>query len=127
MLSEVYRRASWSNENDRALLTEHPEFLDLADTAVREGRTWTAVADDRVVGFVTLLETASTAEVEDLFVDPDFMRRGIGRSLIETIASVASERGWPQIEVDANPHAQEFYARTGLSRPATSCSITVLQ
>jgi predicted GNAT family N-acyltransferase len=41
------------------------------------------------------------------------MRRGIGRSLIETIARVAAERGWRQIEVDANPHAREFYLRTG--------------
>jgi|SRR5579872_436004 len=115
ILKTVFRRSSWSNEGDRALLTEHPEFLELTDTAVQEGRTWIAEAEGRVVGFVTLRETPSAAEVEDLFVDPGFMRRGVGRVLIETIASVAAERGWPQIEVDANPHAQEFYARTGFA------------
>ncbi len=115
ILRTIFQRSSLSNEGDRALLTEHPEFLELTDIAVPEGRTWIAEAEGRVVGFVTLRETASAAEVEDLFVDPDCMRRGIGRALIETIAGVAADRGWPQIEVDANPHAQEFYARTGFA------------
>jgi GNAT superfamily N-acetyltransferase len=113
ILSAIFRRASWSNEGDRALLTDHPEFLELGDTAVREGRTQLAVVGGRPVGFVTLLETSSAAEVEDLFVDPDFMRQGIGRALVDAIAAVAAEGGWRQIEVDANPHAQEFYAKAG--------------
>jgi GNAT superfamily N-acetyltransferase len=112
-LQDVYRRSSWSNEGDRALLIEHPEFLEFSDAAVRESRTWVAVICDQVVGFVTLLATASAAEIEDLFVDPVFMRRGIGRALIETMVSVAANRGWGQIEVDANPHAQRFYEQAG--------------
>lgn len=112
-LRTIYRHASWSNEGDRTLLAEHPEFLQLGDTAVLEGRTQVAIADGRLVGFVTLLETAATAEIEDLFVAPDFMRKGVGRTLIEAVSAFAAERGWRQIEVDANPHAVGFYAKTG--------------
>lgn len=115
-LRAVYRRASWSNEGDRPLFAEHPELLDFSGTAVHEGRTLVADAGGRIVGFVTLLETGSTAEVEDLFVDPGSMRHGIGRALVEAIAGFAAGRGWARIEVDANPHAEEFYTRTGFEQ-----------
>jgi len=102
-----------SNEGDRELFTLHPELLDWSATAVWEGRTRVAVAGNRVVGFATLLITETSADVEDLFVDPDCMRRGIGRVLVEDIAVVAQALGWSFIEVDANPHASSFYARVG--------------
>jgi len=110
---DVYRRSSMSNEGDRALFTLHPELLDWSDRAVWEGRTRVAIAGGRVVGFATLLLTETSADVEDLFVDPECVRRGIGRALAEDIAAVAHALGWPFIEVDANPHASSFYTRVG--------------
>jgi GNAT superfamily N-acetyltransferase len=112
-LREVYRRASLANEGDRELLTAHPELLDWSDLALQQGRTRVAVADGRVAGFATILFTAASAEVEDLFVDPDWMRRGIGRALVEEIGVLARTAGWQFIEVDANPHALSFYTRVG--------------
>jgi GNAT superfamily N-acetyltransferase len=102
-----------SNEGDRALFAAHPELLDWAELPVREGRTRVAVADGRIAGFATLSFVSGSPELEDLFVDPDLMRLGIGRMLVEEIASMASTGGWPYIEVDANPHAIDFYARLG--------------
>jgi GNAT superfamily N-acetyltransferase len=112
-LREVYRRSSMSNKGDRALFDLHPELLDWSDLAVQEGRTQVAVADGRVAGFATLSFTNSSAEVEDLFVDLEWTRRGIGRALIKDIAKVARTAGWTSIEVDANPHALGFYSSVG--------------
>jgi GNAT superfamily N-acetyltransferase len=112
-LREVYRRSSLSNEGDRDLFSVHPELLDWSDLSVQEGRTRVAEADGRIAGFATLSFTATSAEVEDLFVDPDWMRLGIGRALVEGIATMAGIAGWRFIEVDANPHALHFYARVG--------------
>ena len=112
-LREVYRRSSLSNEGDRDLLSAHPELLEWSDLAVREGRTRMAEADGCVAGFATVMFTETAAELEDLFVDPDWMRRGIGRALVEDIAVVARSAGSPFIEVDANPHALSFYSRVG--------------
>jgi GNAT superfamily N-acetyltransferase len=112
-LREVFRRSSLSNEGDRELLSVHPELLDWSDLAVREARTRLAEADGCVAGFATLLFTETAAEVEDLFVDPDCMRLGIGRLLVEDMATLAHAAGWRYIEVDANPHALSFYTRVG--------------
>ena len=112
-LREVYRRSSLSNDGDRANLLAHPDALELSDLSVREGRTRTAVADDRIVGFATWFRTGDRIELEDLFVDPEWMRRGAGRALVEDLVAMARSRGIRRIEVTANEHARAFYTRVG--------------
>jgi ribosomal protein S18 acetylase RimI-like enzyme len=112
-LKRIFRLASMSNEGDRALFAEHPELLDWAETPLAEQRTRVALLDGRIVGFHSLLVTNGIAELEDLFVDPDHMGRGVGRALTDDAAAQARERGFHALEVDANPHAKEFYAKAG--------------
>lgn len=114
-LQAVFRRASLTNDDDRPLLEAHPELLDLSEAAVREGRTRVAVVDGAVVGFATLAPGAErdAVELEDLFVDPDHMRRGIARALIADVRSAATASGHRRVEVDGNAHARAFYEAVG--------------
>jgi GNAT superfamily N-acetyltransferase len=52
-------------------------------------------------------------ELEDLFVDPDWMRRGIGLALVADAVATGRARGAARIEVTANPHALAFYGQAG--------------
>ena len=117
--SSVYRRASLSNAGDRGNLLAHPEYLILGPEGLAEGRTHVAERDGSVVGFATWAETAGTMELEDLFVDPDYMRRGIATALVNCIAEVLRARGVERLEVTANPHALGF---TALSVSSTAAS-----
>jgi GNAT superfamily N-acetyltransferase len=112
-LGEVFRRSSLANEGDRAVLSTTPEALALNAASVREGRTRAAVVDGRIVGFATVLGTGDALELEDLFVDPDWMRRGIGLALVRDAAATARARGVLRIDVTANPHARAFYEHAG--------------
>jgi ribosomal protein S18 acetylase RimI-like enzyme len=112
-LRDVYRRSSLSNEGDRANLLAHPEVLEFAGDAVREERTRAAVADGQVVGFASWLTTGDALEIEDLFVDPGWMRQGIGRALVLDLIAIARGRGTGQVEVTANQHALAFYQSVG--------------
>ena len=120
-LSEVYRRSSLSNDGDRPGLLAHPEFLEFSDLAVREGRTRVAVAGDRVAGFATWLAAAAVddvvevVEVEDLFVDPDWMRQGIGTALVLDLIEIARDAGARRAEVTGNQHALAFYQSAGFT------------
>jgi GNAT superfamily N-acetyltransferase len=84
--SGVYRRASLSNAGDRDNLLAHPEYLILGPEGLAEGRTHVAEEHGSIVGFATWAETAGTIELEDLFVDPDYRRRGIAMALVNCIA-----------------------------------------
>ncbi len=80
-----------------------PEHLAFAVVAEVEGT---------IVGFVTVLpETDGRAELEDLFVDPDLWRRGIGRRLIAEAEALALAAGARVLRVVANSPA--FYVACG--------------
>lgn len=111
--TSVYRRASLSNAGDRDNLLAHPEYLILGPEGLAEGRTHVAEEDGSLVGFATWIEIAGTLELEDLFVDPGNMRRGIAAALINRIVDVLRARGVERLEVTANPHALGFYRAVG--------------
>ena len=112
-VSEVFRRASLSNAGDRAVLLAHPEHLIFGPEGLNEGRTQVAEQDGSVVGFATWIDADGVAELEDLFVDPRWRRRGIATALVEGIAEVMRARGVERLEVIANPHAMGFYTAVG--------------
>ena len=111
--AEVYRSASLSNAGDRDNLLAHPEHLILRPEGLAEGRTYVAEEDGLLVGFATWIEADGTIELEDLFVHPGWMRRGIGTALISRIAGVLRVRGVQRLEVTANPDALGFYDAAG--------------
>ena len=86
-LADIYRRASLSNPGDRDRLLAHPEYLVLEPDGLAEGRTHVAEENGSVVGFATWAETDDGGmELEDLFVDPKWMRRGIATALVNCIS-----------------------------------------
>ena len=113
VLSDIFRRASLSNEGDRANLLAHPDALEFSARAVEEGRVRVAATDNRVVGFATVLVTERIGELDDLFVDPDWRRRGIATALVRDALDRAAHQGLTHIEVTANGHALAFYESVG--------------
>jgi GNAT superfamily N-acetyltransferase len=113
--SDVYRSASLSNAGDRDNLLAHPEYLVLGPEGLAEGRTYVAEEEGSLVGFATWLETDGVYELEDLFVEPGWMRRGIATALVNRIAQVLRARGVERLEVTANRHALGFYRAAGFS------------
>src|ERR1700691_6285435 len=100
--TSVYRRASLSNAADRDKLLAHPEYLILGREGLAEGRTYVAEEDGAVVGIATWAETDGTTELEDLFVDPAYMRRGIAIALLNHVADILRALGVGRLEVTAN-------------------------
>ncbi|MBV9195193.1 MAG: GNAT family N-acetyltransferase [Solirubrobacterales bacterium] len=118
VLRDLFRRSSLSNEGDRDALLANPHTLKFAGERLAQGTTRVAVGvDGRIVGFITSVTLGnSVLEVEDMFVDPHRMRRGIGRQLMQDLVTTARRAGVARIEVTANPHAEAFYRSVGFVR-----------
>jgi ribosomal-protein-alanine N-acetyltransferase len=77
-----------------------------------------AKSDGRIVGFVAGRVVLDEAEIENIFVSPEFQRQGIARELL--CALVENFRTWGAVEVrlevrEGNQAALAFYEAAGLA------------
>jgi GNAT superfamily N-acetyltransferase len=85
-------------------------------------RTLLAFVDGQPIGYVTYFFTFATMEakrglwLDDLFIDPAFRRKGIGRALMAYLADVARQNQCGRFEwmvLDWNEGAISFYKGLG--------------
>jgi predicted N-acetyltransferase YhbS len=115
-LEALQRRSSMHQPMYRAQLEAHPDAIELPSEQIDAGHVRVAEQDGAVIGFLVLLDCVDAeCELDGLFVEPDRMRGGVGRRLVQEAARMASERGAARIVVIANPQATAFYEQVGFS------------
>ena len=72
-----------------------------------------AEATGRPVGWAALIPRGEVGWLEDLWVEPAWIGRGLGRLLFERVAAEARERGARRLEWEAEPNAAGFYEHLG--------------
>ena len=95
------------------------DFVDHVRRAVEAGdiEVLAARAEDQIVGVAVLAYRLNVsagglfASIEDLYVSPAARRRGVGRTLLETVEKRCAERGVSYVEVQVEEREAElFYA-----------------
>jgi GNAT superfamily N-acetyltransferase len=73
--------------------------------------------DERLIvaahGWAAVVPRGEVAWLDDLWVEPDAMGRGLGRELFERAAAIARDAGCVRMEWEAEPNALGFYERLG--------------
>lgn len=88
-----------------------------ADIVHPDRSCWLAEIGGELVGYYALERLSSTEyELEALFVEPDFIGRGVGRQLIDHAKAIAQARGAKSILIQGDPHAARFYEAVGAIR-----------
>jgi GNAT superfamily N-acetyltransferase len=111
-LTELQRRASLVWDDTREALLAHPEVINVPVELLASVR----VADDGEgpLGFSAVIpSTDGAAELDGLFVEPDLMRGGVGRALVEDAVERLRATGVERLEVTANLNALTFYEKVG--------------
>ena len=114
-LEALQRRSSDVWEQYRAQLAANPDAIEPPHAAIAEGRVRVAVdASGRPLGFSVVLPLSEQrCELDDLFVEPESMRSGVGRLLVDDVAARATAAGATHVDVIANPNALGFYEKVG--------------
>lgn len=100
----------------RAQLAAHPDAIELSAHLIAAGAVRVAEQDGVIVGFASLLAPrGGGCELDGLFVEPERMRHGVGRRLVDDARRIARKRGATRIDVVANPQALAFYQRVGFT------------
>lgn len=90
----------------RAELTITPDRL--KSEAIR-----VATHRDGPIGFCAVRARDQSAELMDLFVEPAFIGRGVGRLLWNAAVAEAGRLGRQRLLIESDPHAEAWYRRRG--------------
>lgn len=113
LLGQLKLRASlaWGEHTER--LRQLPDIDHVPHTALPQ--LIVAERQQRLVGFasVELRPALSQAQLDDLFVEPDCWHQGIGAALLRAAEEHAHRLGATELQLVANPKAQQFYTKQG--------------
>lgn len=76
---------------------------------------WVADAG-KPVGYAVLLVERDHAELDELWVEPEWIGRGVGSDLFRFLVARATSLGATRLEWEADPNAVGFYERMGARR-----------
>ncbi len=76
-----------------------------------EERFLVATVDDRVVG--TGMIDVATGRIDAIFVDPAYMKRGIGAGIVAHLETLARAEGCTRLRLDSTLNAAPFYRSLG--------------
>jgi ribosomal protein S18 acetylase RimI-like enzyme len=116
LLSELAAQAKAHWGYSAAALADWTPQLTLSTTDIRARPVFVAIVDDDVAGFYSLAPADTSWELDNLWVLPRFMQRGVGRALLVHALETASSQGAVEVAVDSDPNAEGFYVACGAVR-----------
>jgi N-acetylglutamate synthase-like GNAT family acetyltransferase len=110
VLTNIAMRAKQSNGYDASFKDACKDELTVTASHMKEAEYWVAELDT-VRGFFCLVEGVEpkVGEVYALFIDPDWQRCVIGKSLWCKIIQRAELKGIEKIRLETDPAATSFY------------------
>ncbi|MGJ8527080.1 GNAT family N-acetyltransferase [Maritalea sp.] len=115
-LSELCLRSKAYWKYDAAFIAACREELTLTPHQLDQDFIMVADDDGRLAGVVQLVLDGTTAELEKLFIDPDWIGKGVGRQLFIWAVETAKSEGATIINVVADPGAAPFYEKMGFKQ-----------
>lgn len=81
-----------------------------------ENESWVAERNGDLVAFYTLLGQDGIAWIENLWVSPERMGEGVGKCLFLHALELSRQRGFPKLQLEADPNAVGFYEKMGMEK-----------
>lgn len=99
--------------HDAAYLAEANRLLTLGAEDLACDEAWLVERDGTPVGYYRLTLHGDLAEIEELFLEPEWIGHGIGRKLFEHAVASARRGGCTGLEWETDADAAGFYLAMG--------------
>lgn len=96
-------------------LTITPEYIEANQVFVAEDA-------ERILGFYSLVVAEDHAELDHMWVSPEYMGSGVGKALFIHAMRRAKGQNISEVEILSDPHAEDFYKKMGAYRTGESVS-----
>ena len=90
-------------------LTFAPEYFEANES-------WVAIDGDQQIGFYTLQDKNGIAWIENLWILPTYIGKGVGRQLFLHASELARQREYKTLQLEADPNAAGFYEKMGMHK-----------
>lgn len=107
-------KAYW-NYPERWMELWRPQ-LTFSPQSIEANESWVAHSDGKLLGFYTLRDKGGNAWIEDLWVLPEWIGKGIGKRLFSHAVELARQRGYQLLRLEADPNAAGFYEKMGMHK-----------
>lgn len=101
---------------DKEFISDAIEDLTLNPNHINNKMVYLCELNEKVIGYYALADKPEP-EMIALFVDPNFIGKGIGYKLWNHSLRIVSEMGWNKFKIIADPFAAEkFYLKVGCQK-----------
>jgi GNAT superfamily N-acetyltransferase len=88
------------------IFTITPEFI-------RKHKVLVAADNSSLLGFIAISINAENAEVEHMWVLPEYVKNGIGKNLLNEVIKLCRSNHIKKIIIESDPNAKGFYEKMG--------------
>jgi ribosomal protein S18 acetylase RimI-like enzyme len=108
----IRSKASWGY--DDAFMRKAHGDMRVTAPDIQSSHCLVAEHDGAICGYVLTFVNAEGALLRDLFIDPAYFGRGLGRELFQRAIAHARECHARRVVLHADPNARGFYERLGM-------------
>ena len=108
-------KAFWGYSEEQIL--EWNDNLTISKDYIESNNTFKLLNDNIVIGYYSyIIEEEKIARLDNLFVLPEYIGKGFGKSLVNDFLRRMRNQKIKKIILDSEPNATEFYRRIGFEK-----------
>lgn len=115
-LSEIALRSKAYWGYDDSFIEACRQALTISKECIASNYVYVLEDKSVIMDFFCLVANGKAGELDSLFIDTQFIGKGYGRLLWNSILQNAKDIGIDEFTIDADPNAEEFYKKMGAIR-----------
>lgn len=105
-------KAFWGYDEQQ--MEKWNDLLTITSDYILKNETYKLVLENEIIGYYSLLEIdPQTLKIDNLFISPKFIGKGLGKKLMADIFEKAKLNSYTSVILDSDPNAEGFYSHHG--------------